>query len=68
MPTPYEEKIIKAFKDICANSVTKENPKGHGASPAEVVAELAERKELSDMDSVIDIADIMKDLRNRGLL
>lgn len=57
---PYESKIITAFRDLCkANG---------GASPFEVMQELEKRSQLAELDSVIDIADLMKDLRGRGLL
>lgn len=59
--TSYEQNIVTAFKDLC-----KKN--GDGASPHEVTQELADRGQLSPMDTVIDIADQMKSLRNRGLL
>jgi hypothetical protein len=59
--TDYEKKIIKAFQDVCAS--TKE-----GASPHDVTKLLVERGELSEMDGVLDIVKIMRDLRKRGLL
>lgn len=59
--TPYEKKIVRAFRDLCEKQK-------NGASPAEVTTLLAERFELSELDTVIDIADIMKSLRDRGYL
>lgn len=58
--TEYEKKIVQAFKDLC--------DKQGGASPAEVTTLLQEREELGALDTVIDIADQMKELRNRGYL
>jgi hypothetical protein len=61
----YDEKIIRAFKDVA-----EENKKKgiDGASPDEVTKRMYERGELSKLDTVIDVAGIMKDLRARGLL
>ena len=59
--SPYEQKILQAFKDLCAK-----NPNGDGASPAEVTKLLAERNQISPLDTVLDIADLMRELRNRG--
>lgn len=56
----YDARIVQVFKDLCA--------KNGGASPAEVTHEMHSRGYLSDMDTVIDIADLMRGLRNRGLL
>lgn len=61
MATPYEQKIIDAFKALCA-----EQP--DGASPAEVTKRLRDRGEIAALDTVIDIADQMKTLRKRGEL
>ena len=61
MPTKYEGFIIKAFQDLCKKQKS-------GASPAEVTSLLAKRKQLTALDSVLDIADLMKDLRGRDLL
>lgn len=65
--SPYEEKIVKAFKDVCAKNKEAEG-KEVGASPTEVTNLMAERGELAQLDTVIDIADQMKELRNRGYL
>ncbi len=63
--TIYEQNIVQAFKDVCkSNSMNNIE----GASPSEVTNLLAERNQLSKMDSVIDIADIMRGLRGRGYL
>lgn len=56
----YDQKICQVFKDLCQ--------KNGGASPAEVAQEMQARGWLSNMDSVIDIADLMRSLRDRGLL
>lgn len=58
--TPYEVQIVAVFKDLCA--------KNGGASPHEVTQELHARGHLSAMDTVIDIADLMRELRDRGAL
>lgn len=58
----YDKKILEAF-----NAVSEQNG-GKGASAAEVTAYMAENKTLAAMDSVIDIADCMKDLSDRGHL
>jgi len=59
--TKYEEEIVETFK-----RVAKEN--GDGASPHEVCDDMAKRGKLAELDTVIDVADQMKALRNRGLL
>ena len=59
-PTLYEQKIIDTFKELCE--------KNGGASPAEVTHLMADRDQLSAVDTVIDIADQMKALRARGML
>jgi hypothetical protein len=58
--TTYEKNIVTAFQDLCKLN--------GGASPHEVTTELAKRGQLSELDTVIDIADQMKNLRGRGLL
>ena len=63
--TPYEENIVKAFKDACARNA-KEGLEG--ASPAEVTHLLADRDLLSGLDTVIDIERLMRELRNLGRL
>lgn len=60
MPTPYEQKIIKAFKFLCQ--------KNGGASPHEVTEHMAEMEWLSPADSVIDIEGLMQELRKQGEL
>jgi hypothetical protein len=59
-PKTYDEKVIRCFKDACKNNGS------NSASPADVTRLMAERKWLTSLDTVIDIADIMKELRNRG--
>ena len=61
--TEYETNIVRAFKDVCESNKGSESP---GASPAEVMNLLADRGQISKLDTVIDIADIMRGLRNRG--
>jgi hypothetical protein len=56
----YADKIRKAFKDICEMQ--------GDASPIDVTNLLRERGQLSSVDTVIDIADIMRELREEGLL
>jgi hypothetical protein len=63
--TGYERYIVEAFKALC-----EENKKKgiEGASPDEVTKRMARRGELAALDTVLDIADIMKDLRGKGWL
>ena len=63
--TEYESNIVQAFKDVCKTNKGSECP---GASPAEVMNLIADRRQISRLDSIIDIADIMRELRNRGEL
>jgi hypothetical protein len=58
--THYEQHIVTAFQDLCK--------KNGGASPAEVTHLMAERGQLATLDTVIDIVEIMRVLRDRGLL
>lgn len=58
--TPYEQEIVSTFKRLA-----KENG---GASPHEVCEDIAKRGKLAELDTVIDVADLMKELRNRGHL
>jgi len=60
--SPYDQKILEAF-----NALNETNG-GQGASAAEVTQYMAEHKTLSAMDSVIDIADSMRDLQAKGHL
>ena len=57
--------IVKAFKAICIRNAAEGES---GASPAEVTKYLAERNELADLDTVIDVEKIMRKLRERGQL
>lgn len=59
-PKMYDEKIIKCFTELCK--------KNGGASPSEVYLDMSSRGWLSSMDTVIDIADLMRELRDRGRL
>lgn len=63
--TPYEQNIVKAFKDVCARNA-KEGIEG--ASPTEVTHLLEDRKQLSKLDTVIDVERLMRGLRNTGYL
>lgn len=56
----YDQKIRTVFEHLCQ--------KNGGASPAEVTEEMAKRGWLSSTDTVIDIADQMKELRSQGML
>ena len=60
--SPYDQKILEAF-----NALNEANG-GQGTSAAEVTQYMAEHKTLSALDSVIDIADLMRDLQARGHL
>ncbi len=52
----YDDKVLEAFKAACDR-----DPEG-AASPDDVVKEMRARGTLSSMDTVIDIADIMRRL------
>ena len=57
----YDDKVLEAFEAVCERH--KAEPEGErGASPMEVLEEMQRRKTLSAMDTVLDIADIMKRL------
>lgn len=58
--TEYEQRIVSTFKELCN--------KNGGASPAEVTELMSKRGQLSTLDTVIDIANLMKELRDKGLL
>jgi hypothetical protein len=58
--TSYERKIMDAFE-----AVSKTNG-GKGASATEVTEYMREHGTISELDTVIDIADIMKGMANRG--
>ena len=62
----YDEKIIDCFKAVCKRNEELEGEAG--ASPSEVTNEMHKRGWLSDMDTVIDIEELMRGLRNRGRL
>lgn len=53
----YRDKVLACWRH-CA-----ENAKDKSASAAEVTDEMAKRGWLSELDTVIDIADIMKTIR-----
>jgi hypothetical protein len=57
----YEEKVVVCFRELCSENT-------EGTSPAEVTERMAEKGWLSEMDTVIDIADIMQRLRSEGRL
>jgi len=52
----YDDKVLEAFHAVCARDAE------NSASPSDVVKEMQARDTLSPMDTVIDIADIMKRL------
>ncbi len=52
----YDDKVLEAFRAVCGR-----DPEG-SASPVDVVKEMQKHGTLSPMDTVIDIADIMKRL------
>lgn len=58
--TSYERKIMDAFE-----AVSKKNG-GKGASAHEVAEHMANSGTISELDSVIDIADCMKAMHVRG--
>ena len=58
--TGYERKVMDAFE-----AVSKKN-NGKGASAAEITEYMKNRGTLSELDSVIDIADVMKAMQVRG--
>lgn len=60
--TSYERKIMDAFE-----AVNKANG-NKGASAAEVTEFMRNRGTLSELDTVIDIADCMKAMHERGYL
>lgn len=60
MMSNYEKAIVKAWSDLCELN--------GGASPHEVCERLSKQGELAPMDTVIDVADQMRELRDRGYL
>lgn len=58
--TSYERKIMDAFE-----AVSKKNG-GKGASASEVTEHMINSGTLSELDTVIDIADQMKAMQVRG--
>lgn len=52
----YDQKVLEAFEAVCDRDLEG------AASPADVVKEMQARGTLSPMDTVIDIADIMRRL------
>lgn len=52
----YDNKVLEAFNAVCDRDLER------SASPADVVKEMQARNTLSPLDTVIDIADIMKRL------
>lgn len=53
----YDQKIRECFKAVCKRNKDKK------ASAAEVTEEMEKRGWLSEMDTVIDIADLMRNMR-----
>ncbi len=58
--TSYQRKIMDAFE-----AVSKANG-GQGASATEVTEQMRKAGTLSQLDTVIDIADIMSEMAQRG--
>jgi hypothetical protein len=58
--TSYERKIMDAFE-----AISKANG-GKGASAHEVTQYMSEHKTISELDTVIDIADCMQAMKDRG--
>jgi hypothetical protein len=56
MSKTYDQKVLEAFEAVCDRDLEG------AASPADVVKEMQARNTLSPMDTVIDIADIMRRL------
>lgn len=52
----YDDKVLEAFKAVC------DRDSEGAASPSDVVKEMQARGTLSSMDTVIDVADIMRRL------
>lgn len=52
----YDDKVLEAFK------AASDRNKGKGASAHEVTQEMLRRGTLAELDTVIDIADILKRL------
>ena len=63
--TEYQKAILEAFLQVC-----EENRKKNieGASATEVCQQMHKNATISPLDSVIDIADQMKEMANRGWL
>ncbi len=58
--TSYERKIMDAFE-----AISKANG-GKGASAAEVTEYMTKNGTISELDTVIDIADCMQEMSKRG--
>lgn len=58
--TKYEDLVVRAFKSVCEDT-------GCGASPSEVLDRLYDWN-VDVKNTVIDLVEVMKDLRSRGLL
>lgn len=58
----YEQKVLAAFR-----KVSKKNNE-EGASAAEVYEQMVEDKTIAELDTVIDIADIMGELADKGFI
>jgi len=63
--TEYQKAILEAFVQVC-----EENKKKgiEGASATEVTQQMHKNESISPLDSVIDIADQMREMANRGWL
>lgn len=58
----YEQKVLAAFRKVSAQNNEE------GASATEVYEQMAKDKTISPMDTVIDIADIMDTLADKGFI
>lgn len=66
LPESYDDRVCAAFRIACANNAADGGTAS--ASPGEVLIELKKHGWLGELDSVIDVADTMRDLRERGRL
>lgn len=63
--TNYQKAILEAFMQVCEENLNKGI---HGASATEVCQQMHKNQTISPLDSVIDIADQMKEMGERGWL
>lgn len=63
--TDYQKAILEAFLQVCdANKANNID----GANATEVTQQMHRNESISPLDSVIDIADQMKEMASRGWL